>query len=279
MPELPEMQALSERLDKALVGKALARTQLLGFTSLKTVVPSPTDLIGSTVEHVGRRGKFLILSLAGGNRILIHLSQAGRMDLEVPSKTTSPRGAVMRLVFDDDSAILVREYGTQRKAGWWVLGPGDDGPLATLGPEPGEEAFDELIRHGDSTRQLHTVLRDQHVVAGIGRGHVDDALNRAGLSPFASLKGLTEAQRETLLAAISSVLDEALAKERTREGALSEAKLGKRFLVHNRTGEPCPRCPAPLHHVSFDSHEVVYCTQCQTKGKVLADRRLSKLLR
>jgi formamidopyrimidine-DNA glycosylase len=160
-----------------------------------------------------------------------------------------------------------------------VLGPGDDGPLATLGPEPGDEAFAELIRTDDSTRQLHTLLRNQHVVAGIGRGHVDDALNRAGLSPFASLKGLTAAQRETLLASVRSILDDALAKERTRTGALSEAKLGDRFLVHNRNGEPCPRCGEPLHRVSFDSHEVVYCTQCQTKGKVLADRRMSRLLR
>jgi formamidopyrimidine-DNA glycosylase len=279
MPELPEMQALSERLDDALGGKALARCQLLGFTSLKTVMPAPADLAGRTLERVGRRGKFLVLSLSGGHRILIHLSQAGRMDLESPAKATSPRGAVVRIVFDDDTGILVREFGTQRKAGWWVLGPGDDGPLATLGPEPGDEAFAELIRHDDSTRQLHTLLRNQHVVAGIGRGHVDDALNRAGLSPFASLKGLTATQREDLLAAIGSILDEALAKERTRTGALSDAKLGGRFLVHNRTGEPCPRCGEPLHRVSFDSHEVVYCTHCQTKGKVLADRRLSRLLR
>jgi len=273
------MQALSERLDDALVGKALASCQLLGFTSLKTVMPAPADLAGRTLERVGRRGKFLVLSLSGGHRILIHLSQAGRMDLESPAKATSPRGAVVRIVFDDDTGILVREFGTQRKAGWWVLGPGDDGPLATLGPEPGDEAFAELIRHDDSTRQLHTLLRNQHVVAGIGRGHVDDALNRAGLSPFASLKGLTATQREDLLAAIGSILDEALAKERTRTGALSDAKLGGRFLVHNRTGEPCPRCGEPLHRVSFDSHEVVYCTHCQTKGKVLADRRLSRLLR
>ncbi|HXQ19772.1 MAG TPA: DNA-formamidopyrimidine glycosylase family protein [Acidimicrobiales bacterium] len=279
MPELPEMQALSERLDVALGGKVLARCHLLGFTSLKTVAPSPEQVEGRTLDAVGRRGKFLVLQLGGGYRILVHLSQAGRMDLESPAKTTSPRGAVVRFVFDDDTGLLVREFGTQRKAGWWVLGLGEDGPLATLGPEPDDEAFAELIRHDDSTRQLHTLLRNQHVVAGIGRGHVDDALNRAGLSPFASLKGLTAAQREDLLSAIHSILEEALTKERTRTGALSDAKLGGRFLVHNRTGEPCPRCGDPLHRVSFDSHEVVYCTRCQTKGKVLADRRLSRLLR
>jgi formamidopyrimidine-DNA glycosylase len=279
MPELPEMQALSERLDEALAGKALARSQLLGFTSLKTVVPAPADLVGLPIEAVGRRGKYVVLSFQGGYRILVHLSQAGRLDIESPAKATSPRGAVVRLVFDDGSAILVREYGTQRKAGWWVLGPGDDGPLATLGPEPGDEAFAELIRHDQSTRQLHTLLRNQHVVAGIGRGHVDDALNRAGLSPFASLQSLGPTQREDLLTAIRSILDEALAKERTRTGGLSDAKLGDRFLVHNRTTEPCPRCAEPLHRVSFESHEVVYCPRCQTKGKVLADRRMSKLLR
>jgi formamidopyrimidine-DNA glycosylase len=279
MPELPEMQALSERLDGALTGKALARCDLLGFTSLKTVSPAPAELEGRTLEGVGRRGKYLVLAFGGGMRILVHLSQAGRMDLESPAKATKPRGAVVRFVFGDGTGLLVREFGTQRKAGWWVLGPGDEGPLATLGPEPGDEAFADLIRHDDSTRQLHTLLRNQHVVAGIGRGHVDDALNRAGLSPFASLKGLTPSQREDLLAAIESVLADALTLERTRTGALSEAKLGDRFLVHNRTGEPCPRCGQPLRRVSFDSHEVVYCTECQTKGKVLADRRMSRLLR
>ena len=219
-----------------------------------------------------------MLEFAGGERIAVHLSQAGRVDLEAPPKSTKPKGAVARLHFGG-RALLVREHGTQRKAGWWVLAAGDDGPLGSLGPEPDSDAFTQLVRTDDSTRQLHTWLRDQHVVAGIGRGWADDALNRAGLSPFAAVRSLDPAARERLLDAVRSVLAEALALERQREGGLSEAKLGGRFAVHNRFGQPCPRCQEPLRRVSFESHEIAYCSTCQTHGKVLADRRLSRLLR
>jgi formamidopyrimidine-DNA glycosylase len=278
MPELPEMQALSERLDAALRGTPLSRTDLLGFSSLKTFAPTPEELVGSQVTSVTRRGKYLIFNLEGGRRILLHLSQAGRVDLESPPKSTKPRGALVRFVFDG-TGLLVREHGTQRKAGWWVLSEGDEGPLATLGPEPGDPAFAALFLEGDSTRQVHTLLRDQHFVAGVGRGYADDALNRARLSPFVSLRALSPQERKDLVRSVEMVFAEALERERTRTGALSEPKLGERFLVHNRTGEPCPNCAAPLQSVRFDSHEVVYCPRCQTKGKVLADRRLSRLLR
>lgn len=279
MPELPEIQALSERLDGALAGAVLERIVQLGFTGLKTVRPGPDDLIGRTLESVSRRGKYVVVHFDGGLRVLIHLSQGGRLDLEDPPKSTKPRGSVVRFVFDRPPAVLVREHGTQRKAGWWVLGPGDDGPLAALGPDPFSDEFAELVSTGDSTRQLNSMLRDQRVVAGIGRGWADDALHRAGLSPFASLRSLDEAKRERLLEAVRSVLSEALEGERRRTGGLSEAKLGDRFAVHNRSGQPCPVCGEPLLRVSFESHEIVYCKRCQTAGKVLADRRLSRLLR
>ena len=278
MPELPEMQALSERLDAALSGRALTRTDLLGFSSLKTFAPAPEELAGTTVASVGRRGKYVVITFEGGRRILVHLSQGGRMDLETPPKATKPRGSLVRLGFGD-LAILVREHGTQRKAGWWVLESGEDGPLATLGPEPDDDAFAALFLEGDSTRQIHTLLRDQHFVAGVGRGYADDALNRAKISPFSSLRGLSPDDRATLVASVRSVLAEALERERTRSGALSEPRLGERFLVHNRTGQPCLNCGGTLKSVRFESHEVVYCPDCQTKGKVLADRRLSRLLK
>jgi formamidopyrimidine-DNA glycosylase len=156
---------------------------------------------------------------------------------------------------------------------------GNDGPLAALGPEPDDPAFAEVIMNGDSNRHIHTVLRDQRTLAGVGRGYADDALNLAGLSPFASLRSLTTEQRSRLVDAVRSVLDDALTQERSRTGGLSEPKLGLRFAVHNRVGKPCPRCGEPLLRVSFESHEIVYCKHCQTKGRVLADRRLSRLLR
>ena len=279
MPELPEMQALAERLGVALARCVVSGIDPLGFTALKTVSPAPAELVGLRVTSVGRRGKYLVLVLESGNRILIHLSQAGRLDTESPAKSTRPKGSVVRIRFEDGSAVLVREFGSQRKAGWWVLGPGEDGPLASLGPEPDDEGFAEFLTTSDSNRRIHTVLRDQRTVAGIGRGYADDVLNTVGLSPFAPLRTLTPDQRADLVAVIRSVLNYALEQERERRGGLSEPKLGLRFSVHNRSGRPCPRCGQPLLRISYASYEIVYCKHCQTNGRALADRRMSRLLR
>jgi formamidopyrimidine-DNA glycosylase len=280
MPELPEMQALSERLHALVAGHALTGVGLLSFSSLKTVVPPYGDLVGHVVDSVTRRGKYAVWNYDDERRIVLHLSQAGRVDVEVPPKETRPRGAVVRFVFGD-RAVLVREHGRQRKASWWVLAPDDEGPLQGLGPEAGSEAFVGWVRTGTSTRRLHTDLRDQRVVAGIGRGWGDDILHAARLSPFASLGSLTADERERLIGATSEVLDAALALERQRPGGLSEAKLGGRFAVHGRFGQPCPTpgCADTLRRVSFESYEMTYCATCQTAGKVLADRRMSRLLK
>jgi formamidopyrimidine-DNA glycosylase len=291
------MQALADRLDRFVSGRALVKVELLGFSSLKTYSPPIEDLYGQVLQSVTRRGKYLVWTFANGLRITLHLSQAGRVDVESPTKSTRPRGKVARFIFSgrvahtdgpdataatdgSDLAILVREHGTQRKASWWVLAPGDDGPLVGLGPEPGTPEFAELIRTSTSSRRLHTDLRDQRVIAGIGRGWGDDILHRARLSPFASPGSLTAEERERLLAATTSVLDEALALERGRTGGLSEAKLGGRFAVHGKFGQPCPTpCGDQLRRVSFESYEMTYCATCQTGGKVLADRRMSRLLK
>jgi len=282
------MQALSERLDALLAGTTLLRIELLGFSSLKTYAPAHESVQGHRLVSVGRRAKYLVWAFDDGVHIVLHLSQAGRLDIERPPKTTRPRGSAVRFVFGHDETgldaqsvgVLVREYGTHRKASWWVLGPEDEGPLAGLGPEPGSEAFAEILLTSDSRRRLTTDLRDQHVVSGIGRGWGDDILHRAKLSPFASLHSLSAQQRKTLLNAVTDVLAEALELERTREGGLSEAKLGGRFKVHGRAGEPCPTpCRDTLCRVSFENYEMTYCPTCQTGGRVLADRRLSRLLK
>ena len=279
VPELPQMQALAERVDAAVGGAGVAKVEILGFSGLKTVMPAGEGLEGDKLEGVGRRGKYLVFGFESGRRVLVHLSQAGRLDIEAPPKQTRPRGSVVRFVFDNGTALLVREHGHERKAGWWVLAAGDDGPLESLGPEPFDEAFDELLISSEDSRHLHTLLRDQHFVAGVGRGYADDALNRARLSPFSPLKSLGESDRRQLVDTVRAVLAEAIVSERGREGGLSEPKLGTVFAVHNRAGQPCPACGESLHRVSYESHEVVYCTHCQTKGRVLADRRLSRLLK
>jgi formamidopyrimidine-DNA glycosylase len=278
---MPQMQALAERLTDKLGGSSLEGFEPLGFSGLKTFAPPPESLIGATLETVGRRGKYLVFEL-GGPRVLVHLSQAGRLDIEEPPKRTKPKGSVVRLRFATEEGLvglLVREHGTERKAGWWVLAPGDDGPLDKLGPEPDSEAFAKLVSTGDDGRRIHTLLRDQRTVAGVGRGYADDALHRARLSPYATLKGLDASERARLLDAVRSVLAEGLERERTRTGGLSEPKLGGHFVVHGKAGVPCPVCGDDLKRVSYESHEVVYCPRCQTGGKVLADRRMSRLLR
>jgi formamidopyrimidine-DNA glycosylase len=277
VPELPEVQALAERLDAALSGSPFSGADPLQFSSLKTVTPRASELAGLTLERVGRRGKFLIFAL-GGPRILVHLSQGGRIDVESPPKTTKPRGAVVRLRFEERPSVLVKEFGRERKAGWWVLAAGDDGPLEKLGPEPDSHAFASMVLEGDDSRRVHTILRDQRTVAGIGRGYADDILHRARLSPYASLGSLSGQEREGLFATVREVLDEATEIERRRVGGLP-TKIGDHFTVHGRYGTSCPVCGDDLRRVSYESHEVTYCPTCQTGGKILADRRLSRLIR
>ncbi len=278
MPELPEIQALSERLHARYAGAGLVLAEPLSFSGLKTVAPPPEALAGRELASVGHRGKFLVLAFDEGLRMLVHLSQGGRIDLETGKRVPRPKNGVVRLRFDRDPPVLVKEWGTERKAGWWILDPDDDGPLAKLGPEPFSDEFASLVRDGDDSGRLHALLRDQRRVAGIGRGYSDDILHRARLSPYRSLGSLKEEERDRLLHAVESVLSEALRLERRREGGLP-TKLGDHFTVHGRSGTACPTCGADLRRVSFESHEVVYCPSCQTDGKVLADRRLSRIVR
>jgi formamidopyrimidine-DNA glycosylase len=277
VPELPEVQALAERLTEAVGGSAFAAADVLQFSSLKTVTPRASELVSRSLDRVGRRGKYLVLEL-GGPRMLVHLSQGGRVDVEDPPKSTKPRGAVVRLRFDGRPSVLVKEFGRERKAGWWVLAEGDDGPLHKLGPEADSPEFAGFVRDGSDARRVHTILRDQRTVAGLGRGYTDDVLHLAKLSPYATLVSLDAERRRALIGAIRDVLADALEAERARSGGLP-TRLGDHFRVHNRYGEPCPVCGDDLRRVSYESHEVTYCPTCQTGGKVLADRRLSRLLR
>jgi formamidopyrimidine-DNA glycosylase len=278
MPEMPEIQALAERVQAAVEGATLDGFDLLQFSSLKTVTPRPSELVGRRLEDVGRRGKYLVLDFERGDRMLVHLSQGGRLDVEAPPKATKPRGAVARLRFSEAPSLLIKEFGKERKAGVWSLTAGDEGPLAALGPEALSEEAATLFRESPDVRRVHTILRDQRTVAGVGRGYSDDALHHAKLSPYAVLGKLDAGERDRLVDALRAILTDALEVERRRSGGLP-TKLGDHFTVHGRWGQPCPRCGADLRRVSYESHEVTYCPDCQTGGKILADRRLSRLIR
>ena len=275
---MPEIQALAERLDEVVGGADLDRFDLLQFSSLKTVTPRPAELAGRSLREVGRRGKYLVFGFDGGSRMLVHLSQGGRLDVEAPPKSTKPRGAVARLRFTDRPSLLVKEFGKERKAGVWMVPEGEDGPLAALGPEALSDEAGSFFRTTDDARRVHTILRDQRTVAGVGRGYSDDVLHHAQLSPYAVLGKLDGEERERLVTGLHAILTEALEVERRRSGGLP-TKIGDHFTVHGRWGQPCPRCGADLRRVSYESHEVTYCPDCQTAGKILADRRLSRLLR
>jgi formamidopyrimidine-DNA glycosylase len=279
MPEAPQMQALAERIADWLHDATFEGYEPLGFSGLKTVTPAPESLVGATLVGVDRRAKYVTLHFDNSERVMFHLSQAGRLDFEEPPKKTRPKGAVVRWKFSGDRAVLLREFGTERKAGWWVLAADDVGPVEHLGPEATSDEFAAWVRSSDDGRRIHTILRDQRTVAGVGRGYADDILHRARLSPYASLKSLSAEDRERLLDALQEVLAEGLERERKRTGGLSENKLGEHFTVHGKAGLPCPECGADLKRVSYESHEVVYCPTCQTGGKVLADRRLSRLVK
>jgi formamidopyrimidine-DNA glycosylase len=278
VPELPEIRAMAERLNEVVAGAAFERADVLQFSSLKTYAPRPDELSGALAMGVGSLGKYAIVGFEDERRLLVHLSQGGRVDIESPPKQTKPRGSVVRLRFAERPSILVKEFGTQRKAGWWVLAAGDDGPLDRLGPEALSPEADELLRTSDDARRVHTILRDQRTIAGLGRGYTDDVLHEAQLSPTSQLGKLDEEQRTRLIAAIHAILADGLVAERKRTGGLP-TKIGDHFTVHNRAGEPCPRCGDDLRRVSYESHEVTYCPTCQTGGKRLSDRRLDRLLR
>ena len=216
-------------------------------------------------------------------RVVFHLSQAGRVDFEQPPKTTKPKGSVVRWHFSDDPKrrpCCVRECGTERKAGWWVLGPGDDGPLATLGPEVTSDEFAEWLRTADRRPpRAHDPARPAH------RRRRRPRLRRRRAAPREALAvRVAEVARAPTSASgcsprSSRCSPTASSASARATGGLSANKLGEHFTVHGKAGLPCPVCGDDLKRVSYESHEVVYCPQCQTGGKVLADRRLSRLVK
>ena len=287
MPELPEVEALRGFLAGACTGKTIARTELVAFAALKTFEVPLSALHGLEADGVERRGKFVCLS-AGGLWLAFHLARGGWLTWKdaMPPKPARPgRGPLAaRVVFDDDSGFELTEYGTQKRLALYVVTALDQVPgIVTLGPDPMAEAFTPEVLDGILDRagrsQLKGVLRDQRIIAGIGNAYSDEILHAAKLSPFKPASGLGTDERSTLYAAIRTELAEAVA----RSGGLAAKELkGDKKLnlrVHGKAGQPCPVCGTTVAEVSFADSALQYCPGCQTGGKLLADRRLSRLLK
>jgi formamidopyrimidine-DNA glycosylase len=296
MPELPEVEALARFLRENASGRVVSRVEPLAFSVLKTVDPPISALLGATVADVRRHGKFLDVALgpaagdgpAAALHLVSHLSRAGwlRWSDRQPVKPARPgRGPLaLRVVFTDGAGFDLTEAGTQKRLAVYVVrDPADVPGVARLGIDPltaefTRERLRELLTAAGRA-QLKKVLTDQSVIAGVGNAYSDEVLWAARLSPFKPAANLTEPESERLYEALTDTLREAV----DAAGGLAAGKLKaekKRGLaVHGRTGEACPRCGQTVREVSFADRSLQYCPTCQTGGRPLADRRLSRLLK
>jgi formamidopyrimidine-DNA glycosylase len=287
MPEMPEVESLAQFLTERCVGRVIARIELVAFSALKTYDPPLSALHGLEIESVTRHGKYLDIS-AQGLHLVFHLARAGwlRWRESLPETPAKPgRGPLaLRVRLDDGSGFDLTEAGTQRKLAVHVVAdPQDIAMVATLGPDPLSPDFDQpalqavLARAGRA--QLKGVLKDQRILAGIGNAYSDEILHAARLSPFKPSSSLTEAELSTLYRAIKGELAGAIARAEglAAKDLKGEKKSGLR--VHGRKGQPCDVCGDIIAEVSFADSALQYCPTCQTGGKKLADRRLSKLLK
>jgi formamidopyrimidine-DNA glycosylase len=280
MPELPEMEITARRLDEALTGEVIESAVAPGINALKTFDPPLSALEGATIEGVRRRGKLLMLD-AGGLTLLMHLMSAGRLQLFGKHATRRDRTARVGLRLSEDRELRLREFGSKQRAWVKLLAPeavDADESLSHLGPEAWPDPPD-LAERLRTPRPLHTLLRDQSVVAGIGRTWVDEILHAAMLSPFKRGDDLSEEEAERVRAAMVSELGRVLDVYEEQVAMPLPEKFPKPTRVHNHQGEPCPRCEGVLEAVFYEDYVMTYCPQCQTEGRVLKDRRLSRLLK
>ncbi|MGO4255065.1 Fpg/Nei family DNA glycosylase [Marmoricola sp. RAF53] len=288
MPELPEVEALARDLAGRLDGRAVVRVDIANFSCLKTFDPPVTALAGGMVDGVSRHGKFLDIDVSG-THLVLHLALAGwvRWKDEVPKLPARPNSKsplAARIVLDDGSGLDITEAGTRKSLALYVVrDPQDVEGIARLGPDPLSADFTVDVLRGileeAGRAQIKGVLRYQSNIAGIGNAYSDEILHAAKMSPFKPANSLTEDELELLHATIRDELGAALARA---DGlAASELKGEKKsnMRVHGRTGEKCPVCGDVVREVSFADRSLQYCATCQTGGKPLADRRMSKLLK
>jgi formamidopyrimidine-DNA glycosylase len=284
MPELPEVEITARRLGAALAGAEVESTLAPGMVAVKTIDPPLAALEGRTIEGLRRVGKMPIVRFAGGERLdlLIHLMSAGRLQVFDKRASLKDRRSRVLIRLTDGRELRLREFGTRQRAWAKLLREGEveaDEMVATLGPEawpaPPPDALAAAV---DQSRHLHPLLRDQRVIAGIGRSWVDEILWEARLAPFRRGRDL-DAEEVARLRDALAVLGAAIDHYERVIGETVPDKLPMPLRVHRREGEPCPRCETTIEAVFFAEHQTNYCPQCQTGGRVLKDRRLSRLLK
>src|SRR5438132_7270323 len=275
MPELPEVEAVRRALDEPVRAFPIERAGPAHVATLKTIDPPLHGLEGRRLAGARRRGKRLLFDTDDGELVLmVHLMSAGKLRY-LRAGEKGPKQPAFRLRFQGGGELVLTEAGKKKRAGVWLLTPEQaDEELAHLGPEAlgiGAERLGEIL--AADSRRLHPLLRDQRAIAGIGRAWSNEILHHARLSPFALSTQLSPEEVARLAAAIDEELERGL---ELRERGASDAKT---YRIHDRLGEPCPRCEAPIAQVDYEEHTIYYCPTCQTGGRVLKDRRLSRLLR
>ena len=297
MPELPEVEALAVFLRERASGRVIARAEAASFAVLKTFDPPLSALSGRVIGEIARHGKFLDLSCGSGSgsgpddagdlHLVMHLARAGwlRWRDDIPDKPARPGKSPLafRLVLDDGSGFDLTEAGTQKRlAVYLVRDPADVPGVATLGPEPLADDFTvealAAILAGRRT-QIKGVLRDQHIIAGIGNAYSDEVLHAAKMSPFKLASSFTPEEVAVLHEAIVTTLNEAVKRSAGVAAADLKGEKKSGLRVHAKTGQPCPVCGDTVREVSFADSSLQYCPTCQTGGKPLADRRMSRLLK
>jgi formamidopyrimidine-DNA glycosylase len=275
VPELPEVEAWRRALDGPVRAFPIERAGPAHIATLKTFDPPLSTLDGRRLAGAERRAKRLLFPTADGElTLLVHLMTAGRLRYLRPG-ASGPKSPAFRLRFTDGGELVLTEAGSKKRAGVWLLTPEQaEDELAHLGPDAlglGAERLGEILH--SETRRLHSLLRDQRAIAGIGRAWANEILQRAHLSPFALSTDLDSEQVGRLAEAVDAELTRGL---ELRERGAKDAQT---YRIHDRLGEPCPDCGTPIARVDYEEHTIYYCPRCQTGGRVLKDRRLSRLLR
>src|SRR5690242_9967115 len=275
MPELPEVEAWRRQLDPDVRRAPIAKAGPAHIATLKTFDPPLGTLEGEGLQGARRRAKRFVFPTDDEElAVMVHLMSAGRLRY-LRAEEKGPKTPVFSLTFADGGRLVLTEAGAKRRAGVWLLRPDAlEAELAHLGPEADQLDAETLapILASDA-RRLHSMLRDQRLIAGIGRAWANEILHTAQLSPYALSTQLTDDEVARLATAIRGELARGL------ELRLAGADDAKTYRVHNKLGEPCWRCGTPLARVDFEEHTIYYCPECQTEGRVLKDRRLSRLLR